>query len=176
MTYFGSREVAAIALFSALWGVLSSILAPIVFRIFGLPILCDMIGFAILILAVWWVPKFGAAITVGVVATVVNFVFNPYGFHFLGFTAASVVFDVAARLIGYGRFFKKPLFTTVSMLSASVLSAAVAGLIIGTFFMVTPAPARWGWNPWLGVAIVFLPLQLRRDSFHSGWLGWCIRA
>ena len=144
MTYFGSREVAAIALFSALWGVLSSIFAPIVFRVFGLPILCDMIGFAILILAVWWIRKFGAAITVGVIATVVNFVFNPYGFHFLGFTAASVVFDVAARLIGYCSCFKKPLFTTVSMLSTSVLSAAVAGLIIGMFFMVAPALVRWG--------------------------------
>ncbi len=30
------------------------------------------------------------------------------------------------------------------MLSVSVLSAAVAGLIIGTFFMAAPALARWG--------------------------------
>jgi hypothetical protein len=144
MTYFGSREVAAIALFSALWGVLNSIFAPIVFRMFGLPILCDMIGFAVLTLAVWWIGKFGAVTAVGLIATVISFVFNPGGVHFLGFTAASIVFDVTAKLIGYDRVFKNSLFPAVSMLSISVLSAAVAGLIIGTFFMAAPALAAWG--------------------------------
>ena len=144
MTYFGSREVAAIALFSALWGVLNSIFAPIVFRMFGLPVLCDMVGFATLTLTVWWIRKFGAVTAVGIIAAVVNFIFNPAGVHFLGFTAASIIFDVAVKLIGYGGCFKKPLFVTVSMLSVSVLSAAVAGLIIGTFFMSAPALVRWG--------------------------------
>ena len=144
MNYFDSREVAAIALFAALWGVLSSIFAPIVFRMFGLPILCDMIGFAILTLTVWWIRKFGAATAVGIIATVVNFIFNLYGVHFLGFMAASIVFDITAKLIGYDRNFRNSLFTTASMLPVSVLSAAVAGLIIGSFFMATPALARWG--------------------------------
>ena len=144
MTYFGSREVAAIALFSALWGILNSIFAPIVFRMFGLPVLCDMVGFATLTLTVWWIRKFGAVTAVGIIATVVNFIFNPAGVHFLGFTAASIIFDVTVKLIGYGGCFKKPLFVTVSMLSVSVLSAAVAGLIIGTFFMAAPALVRWG--------------------------------
>jgi len=144
MTFFHSREVAAIALFSALWGVLNSIFAPIVFRMFGLPILCDMVGFATLTLTVWWIRKFGAATAVGIIATVINFVFNPYGVHFLGFTAASIVFDITAKLVGYDRGFKNSLLTTISMLSVSVLSAAVAGLIIGTFFMAAPALARWG--------------------------------
>jgi len=144
MAYFNTRETAAVALFAALWGVLNSIFAPIVFRMFGLPILCDIVGFAVLSLTVWWIRKFGAATVVGLIATVVNFVFNPSGFHFLGFTAASIVFDITAMLIGYDRCLKKPLFVTVSMLSVSVLSAAVAGLIIGTFFMAAPALATWG--------------------------------
>jgi hypothetical protein len=144
MTYFYSREVAAIALLSALWGVLNSIFAPIVFRMFGLPILCDMVGFATLTLAVWWIRKFGVATLVGIIATIINFIFNPYGTHFLGFTVASIVFDVTARFIGYERGFKNSLFAKVSMLFVSVLSAAVAGLIIGTFFMVAPALASWG--------------------------------
>lgn len=144
MTYFDSHEVAAIALFSALLGVLNSIFAPIVFRMFGLPILCDMIGFAVLTLTVWWIRKFGATTVVGLIATVVNFIFNPYGVHFLGFSAASIVFDITAKLIGYDRIFKNSLFVTVSMLFVSVLSAALAGLIIGTFFMAAPALARWG--------------------------------
>ena len=86
MPYFNSRELAGIALFSALWGVLNSIFSPIVFRMFGLPILCDMIGFALLSLTVWWVRKLGAATSVGLISTVINFIFNPSGFHFLGFT------------------------------------------------------------------------------------------
>lgn len=53
MTYFNTREVAAIAIFAALWGVLNSIFTPIVFRMFGVPILCDIIGLAILALTVW---------------------------------------------------------------------------------------------------------------------------
>ena len=144
MTYFDKREVAAIALFSAFWGVSGSIFAPIVFRVFGLPILCDVIGFATLTVAVWWIRKFGAAISVGLIATVINFMFNPTGFHFLGFTAASIVFDIMAKLIGYYRCFRNKLFARFSMLSVSVLSAAVAGLIIGTFFMTGPALAIWG--------------------------------
>lgn len=144
MSYFDTTRVAAIALFSALWSVLNSIFAPIVFRIFGLPILCDMVGFATLILTVWLARKLGAATVVGAIATVVNFLFYPSGFHFLGFTAASIVFDMTAKLTGYDGCFKKRSFTIVSMMFLSVLSAAVACLIIGTFFMAAPALANWG--------------------------------
>jgi len=144
MTYFNTREIAAIALFAALWGVLNFIFAPMVFRMTGLPILCDMIGFAILTLTVWWVRKFGVATAVGLIATVINFIFNPGGVHFLGFMAASIVFDISANLIGYNRSFKNSSFVAVTMLPVSVLSAAVAGLIIGTFFMAAPALAKWG--------------------------------
>jgi len=144
MPYLNTRMVAAVTMFATLWGVLNSILAPVVFSMTGLPILCDMMGFAVLTITIWWTRKFGTATMVGLIATVVNFIFNPAGVHFLGFWAASAVFDVAARLIGYDRCFKKPVFVTVSMLPTSVLSAAAAGLIIGTFFMATPALTKWG--------------------------------
>jgi hypothetical protein len=94
-----------------------------------------MVGFATLSVTVWWIRKLGAATAVGIIATVVNFIFNPYGFHFLGFTVASIVFDAATKLMGYEWCFKNPLRITISMLPVSVLSASVAGLIIGTFFM-----------------------------------------
>jgi hypothetical protein len=144
MKYFNSQQVASIAMLAALWGVLNSILAPAVFQILGLPILCDMVGFAVLVFTVWWVRKLGAATAVGLIATVVNFLFNPYGLHFLGFTVASSVFDLSAGFIGFGRCFEKPLFTSVSMFSAAVGSAAVAGLVIGSFFMAAPSLALWG--------------------------------
>lgn len=152
MPYYDSREIAAIALFSALWGVLNSIFSPIVFRMFGLPILCDMIGFAVLSLTVWWVRKLGAATLVGLIATVINFIFNPSGVFFLGFTAASVVFDLLAWVARYDVYFKKPSSTAIVLFSISVLSATVAGLIIGTYFMAAPALANWnGVFGWAGL-------------------------
>ena len=144
MPYYNSRDLTAIALFSALWGVLNSIFSPIVFRMFGLPILCDMIGFAVLSLTVWWVRKLGAATSVGLIATVINFIFNPNGVFFLGFTVASVIFDLLAWVARYDIYFKRSSLTAISLFSVSVLSATVAGLIIGTYFMAAPALANWG--------------------------------
>lgn len=142
--YFKIREIVAVALFAALWGILNATLAPIIFRMFGLPIFCDMIGFASLILAIWWVRKLGTTTAVGFVATIINFVLNPGGIHFLGFTAASIVFDVLTRLMGYENCFRKRLLGGVLTLLASVASAAIAGFIIGSFFMAAPALAVWG--------------------------------
>jgi hypothetical protein len=155
MMHFDTRDVAAIALCAALWGVLNSIFSPIVFRMFGLPILCDLIGFTTLAVAVWWTRKFGATTMIGLIATVINFLFNFGGTQFLGFTAASIVFDIAVRLVGYNNSFRKPISSMVSMVSISTMSAAVAGFIIGTFFMTGPALARWGGVlGWAGVHAV----------------------
>ena len=141
---FGTRNLATIALFAAMWGVLNSIFAPVVFRMTGLPILCDMVGFASLTLAVWLVRRFGVASMVGVIATLINFLFNSSGVHFLGFTVASFVYDILARLMGYERAFGKPSRITAYILLNSVLSAAVAGLIIGSFLMSPVDLVRWG--------------------------------
>jgi hypothetical protein len=144
MVYFKTRDVAAIAIGAALWGVLNSIFSPIFFRMFGLPFLCDLIGFTVLTVAVWWIRKLGAITAIGLIATVINFTFNPTGTHFLGFTAASIMFDVMSRFAGYDNFFKKPIHTMIMAIAISTLSAAVAGLIIGVFFMAGPALALWG--------------------------------
>jgi len=149
MVHFSSRDIAAISLCAALWGVLNSVFSPIFFQITGgLPFLCDLIGFAVLTVAVWWTRKFGATTMIGLVATVINFIFNPGGTHFLGFTAASVVFDVATKLIGYNTSFRKAMFSMIGMVSISTFSAAVAGFIIGTFFLTGPPLAKWGVLGW----------------------------
>lgn len=144
MSYFDTRDIAAIAICASLWGVLNSIFSPIFFQMFGLPILCDMIGFSVLALTAWWTRKLGSTTAVGLIATVINFIFSPGAVHFLGFTVASVVFDAASWLVRYDNEFKKTVNIMVSMVSISTLSAAVAGFIIGTFFMAAPAMARWG--------------------------------
>lgn len=144
MAYFTVRDIAAIALFAALWGVLNATVAPIIFTMFGIPVFCDMVGFASLILVIWWVRKIGVASAVGFVATIINFILRPTGTHFLGFTAASIVFDALTWAFRYGNCFGRRIIGAVLLLVASTASAAVAGFIIGAFFMAAPQLIKWG--------------------------------
>ena len=155
MTYFNSRDIAAIAICAALWGVLNSIFSPMVFSITHLPLLCDLIGFTILTVAAWWIRKFGAITAIGLVATIINFVLNPQALTFLGFTAAALVFDLTSTLAGFNNFFKKAFNTTTIAIIISTLSAAVAGFIIGAFFMTGPSLSLWGGvSGWAGLHAV----------------------
>jgi hypothetical protein len=121
---------------------------------FGLPFLCDLIGFSVLILAAWWIRKFGAITIIGLITTLINFAFNG-GIFFLGFTAAAIFFDVAIRVIGFNNAFKKTTYTAVSMMAVSIASAGLAGYVIGAFFMAGPALVNWGGViGWAGLHIV----------------------
>ena len=155
MAYFSSRDIVAIALSAALWGVLNSIFSPIVFSITHLPLLCDLIGFTVLTVAAWWIRKVGAITFIGLIATIVNFTLNPQALIFLGFTAAAFVFDLTSALVGFDNFFRKIFNTTAIAIVISTLSAAVAGFIIGTFFMAGPALSLWGGvSGWAGLHAV----------------------
>lgn len=114
-----------------------------VFSSTGLPILCDLVGFTVLSLAAWWICKLGALTAIGLIETAVNFALNPQAVIFSGFTAASVVFDATSFVAGYQRPFKRGKITFAVAIFASVVSAAVAGTIIGLFFMGGPALAVW---------------------------------
>ena len=144
MAYFGTRDLAGITIFAALWGVLNVIISPIFFQAFNMPFFCDVIGFSALILAVWWVRKAGTATFVGTIAVIINLVFRPTALHFFGFFVASIVFDVLVLLLGYKRVFEKKLLGAIGFFAVSVFSAAVAGLIIGSLFMAPVALTSWG--------------------------------
>ncbi len=135
MPYLKTQEIAIISIGAALWGVLNAIFSPIVFQATGLPFLCDLIGFAVLTTVAWWVRKFGVLTVLAVVATIINFLLNPGGIFFLGFTVSSIAFDGMTRLAGYERAFKTPFYTLTTAVTLSTLAAAFAGLIIGRFFM-----------------------------------------
>jgi len=100
-----------------------------------MPFFCDMLGVISLTLALWWIRKFGAVTVTGITATIIMMMLNPNATHFFGFTAASVIFDVLTRLIGYQNCLEKQIISVISLLFASVASTAVAGVVIGTFFM-----------------------------------------
>ena len=155
MTFFSSRDIAAIAICAALWGVLNSIFSPIVFSLTHLPLLCDLIGFTVLTVAAWWIRKAGAITAIGLIATIINFTLNPQALTFLGFTAAAFVFDLTSSLVGFNIFFKKAANTITIAIVISTLSAAVAGFIIGSFFMAGPALSLWGGvSGWAGLHAV----------------------
>ena len=144
ITYFGTRDVAAIAICGALWGVLNLLFAPTFFRATGMPFLCDLIGFALLILGAWWIRKLGAITAVGIVATAISIPLGG-GVQFLGFTVAAVFFDLVVAGVGYQRAFKKSAGTIVSMILVAIASAAVAGTVIGAVFMIgVPLLSQWG--------------------------------
>jgi len=144
MAYFGTRDLAGIAIFAALWGVLNVTLSPAFFQVFHLPFACDLIGFSALILAVWWSRKMGTATFVGLVALIVNMIARPTALHFFGFFAASILFDVLTFVSGYSRLFEKRLVGSALLFIISVLSAGFAGWVIGSFFMVPSALVQWG--------------------------------
>ncbi len=142
--YFGTRDLASISIFAALWGVLNVTVSPAFFQIFHLPFACDLIGFSALILATWWSRKIGTATFVGFIALIINMIGRPGALHFFGFLAASIVFDILTFGVGYNRLFKKRLTSSVILFMVSVVSAAFAGLVIGSFFMAPPALTQWG--------------------------------
>ena len=135
MAKFTSRDIAAIAICGALWAVLGATIGPIFWSLTHLPFLCDMIGATVLILALWWVRKLGAITATGIIATILTLIIRPQSVHFLGFTAASVVFDILARGVGYRNSLDRPLMSTASLILISMISTATAGVIIGLLFM-----------------------------------------
>jgi len=136
MAYFTSRDIAAIALSGAIWSVLNVIISPAFWQATHLPFFCDMVGFTCLILATWWSRKLGTTMMTGLVATMINFFLRPGALHFVGFTAASIYFDIVSRLVGYDRLFaQNSIRRFLSLILLSLTSGTVAGAIIGSFFM-----------------------------------------
>lgn len=135
MLKFNTKELTAITLSASLWAVINAVVGPAFWNMTHLPILCDMLGIATLSLTVWWVRKPGASIIVGLIATLISFIMNPGGVQFLGFTGATFVFEAITLALGYDRVLDNGNTGIGLLLVASVASTAVAGLIIGTFFM-----------------------------------------
>ncbi|MBS7650015.1 MAG: hypothetical protein QXN62_00730 [Candidatus Bathyarchaeia archaeon] len=132
--YLKSRDIAAVATCSALWASLNITINPIFFQVTRMPFLCDLIGFILLSLVVWWTRKPGAASLTGLLVAALTLIVRPGAFHMLGFVAASILFDLLTMRVGYNRIFGS--YRKYSILIViSIACAWVAGLIIGNFFM-----------------------------------------
>jgi len=119
---------------SAFWAIINALISPIFWRLTHLPFFCDLLALISLSITLWWTRKLGSSTMVGIIATLLNFVLRPGAFFFLGFTVASVVFDIVVYLLRYDKVFSSNLGYTLLIISG-MLSTWVAGLIIGNFFM-----------------------------------------
>lgn len=138
MTKFNSREIAAISILGASWAIINATLSPVFWQLTHLPLLCDMLAFISLILASWWTKRFGAATATGVVASVLSIILRPSATQMLAFAAASFVFDLLTRGMGYENCFSKEPYGSLMLVGVSTVSAGVAGSITGSIFMGIP--------------------------------------
>jgi len=138
MTYFNTRHAAAIAMCAAYWAILNNTISPILWRLTGMPFFCDLLAFTVLILIGWWTRKFGIMSLTGLLVTGLTFMLQPNAFQMIGFAAASILFDVLTKVIGYSNSFDKPASSSIILLSFSTMCAFIAGLIIGSIVMKLP--------------------------------------
>jgi len=149
VTYLNTRHIAAIAMCAAYWAILNNTLSPILFRLTGTPFLCDLLAFTTLILVGWWTRKFGVISLTGLLVTGLTFMLQPNASQMIGFTVASILFDIMTKIIGYSNSFDKPASSTLILLSFSTICALTAGLIIGSLFMTFPT--IWNILVWGGL-------------------------
>ncbi len=88
-----------------------------------------------LILTVWLTRKPGAPFLMGVVTTILHLILRPGSFHFLGFTAASALFDSATTLVAYKERLSGRWIDHRVLIGISISSGLAAGAVIGPLFM-----------------------------------------
>jgi len=94
-----------------------------------------MLGVSTLIITAWWVRKPGSITFVGLIATLLNFILRPGANQFLGFTAASIFFDIALSLLNYGKTVESGMRNNVTLAVISSSATFLAGYIIGNLFL-----------------------------------------
>ncbi len=134
MSHLTTKDISIISIMAAFWAIINALISPIFWRLTHLPFFCDLLALISLSLTLWWTRKLGSATAVGIIATLLNFVFRPGAFFFLGFTMASVIFDIIVYLIRYDRVFNSNL-GYILLIVSGMLSTWIAGLIIGNYFM-----------------------------------------
>jgi len=135
VSYFTTRDLAAVVTSAALWTVLNMLISPVLWQMTHTPFLCDLLAFTSLILVIWWTRKFGAASLTGLIVTVLTLMLTPTAFQMLGFLVASILFDVLTKAVGYKRCFEHPILGSAILILISFLCAGVAGTLIGSFIM-----------------------------------------
>jgi len=156
-------DIALVSVFSAMWIVLHLYFGPLGFQMLHLPIFCDISAYLTLIIAVWIIGKFGGASIIGIIGSLIVMGLRSAPFQ-LGFLASAIIFDVLCLAIKH-----KPLRGMANMVGLSIItiiSAYIAGAIIGIFFMADKfstfvALTFWGgWHAVGGLLSVIIALPI----------------
>ncbi|MGB9778825.1 MAG: hypothetical protein ACPLW8_05415 [Candidatus Bathyarchaeales archaeon] len=142
---FKTVDVALVGFLSAMWVVLHLYFGPIGFQLFHLPIFCDISAFLTLIIAIWIIGKFGGASAIEIIGSLIVLGIRAAPFQ-LGFLVSAIILDILCLAIRH-----KPLKGTRNVLALSfftMISAYIAGVIIGVFFMA--GGIYWALTFWAG--------------------------
>ena len=139
-----SKYIAVVSLLSAFSGVLQVFIAPLMFSVIQLPFGHDLIVFFFLLLSVWVVRRFGGATGVGVISSLVVLFLRPGMFLVIGFVISSFIFDLLMFVVKHSITFSIKNVFAVSL--SIILSAYVAGVIIGLVFM--GGTFLWAFSIW----------------------------
>jgi hypothetical protein len=148
--YLSTIDLALVSFFSAFWIALNFTVAPIGFRLFGLPVVHSIIAFLTLLLTVWATGKYGAATIVGMVGSaIVLLAGGPLPV--IGFAASSILFD--AILIANRHKINRKLYSTAIVLVATVICSYFAGVINGVLIL-NLKPVQFAVTIWASWTVV----------------------
>lgn len=158
--YMTARDIALASVFCALYVVLNVTLAPLGMAWLGLPILCDVAVFSVLLMAVWATGKFGIASLIGVLGSTISLLRGNQAN--LGFAPAAVLFDLLLLPIRH-KLRTKPFNLALSAFAVAV-SSYFAGVVIALLFLSKPfdwAMTFWGvWHLTGGIMAVATTLPI----------------
>lgn len=167
--YFTTLDITLMSIFSALWVALNLTVAPLSFSLTGLPIIHSLIIYLILLLTAWVIGKFGAAIFVGMLGTIIVLLAGgppPV----LGFAASSIIVDIILLANRHRLQTNSYSNLAVSVIATSI-SAYVAAIINGLFIIHFPLQfiaTIWGaWNiegAIAGLIVALLLIKLLEKS------------
>jgi hypothetical protein len=120
--------------------------APLGFRLLGLPVIHSVIIFFTLLLVVWATGQYGVASSVGIIGSIIVLLAGG-PLPVLGFAAASILFDIIL-VANHHRLNMKPANLAIAIL-ATIICAYFAGVINGIFILnQTPVFAVTIWGSW----------------------------
>lgn len=129
-----TKYIAFVGIFSGLWAALNLTLGPLGFTLFRLPILCDVSSYFPLLVSVWFLRRYGSATGVGIIGSLVTLFLRPGSTQMIGFAVSAALFDLLMLLLKHNVGFSIKNVLGVTLIT--LVSAYVAGFIIGTFIMM----------------------------------------
>jgi len=148
-TYFTTKDIALIAVFSALYATLNLTLGPISVTLLGIPIIHDFAAYFPLLLVTWATAKFGTATLVATTGSIITLILGAPAV-MIAFAATAPLLD-ALMLISHHKLnpTKRNIATTIL---ATSTSAYTTGAIIGTIFLYKSP--LWTLTFWSGTHLI----------------------